>query len=92
MQRLVYDLTSDVILGEDIEMRSWGIWLREAHRVVGQKLHRQLVSAIQAGAMKDGREQRIEKYDCGRYESISAWVTGVKTADFCDEIFWISNS
>jgi hypothetical protein len=40
MQRLVYDLTSDVILGEDIEMRSWGIWLREAHRVVGQKLHR----------------------------------------------------
>ena len=84
----MYDFTSNRILAEDIELKSWGNWIRDGYRAVGQKLHGKLLRAIKAGAIKDGREQWIELYDCGNYESISARVTGVKTADFCDEILW----
>ena len=83
----MYDLTSDIVLAEHIEPRESNlIGMSEDQSEFEQKVQRQLLSAIRAGAMKDGREQRIEHYDCGRSEGVSAWTKGLKIADFCDEL------
>ena len=81
-------MTSDIIVAEHIELKNPVIGLNEDEIVFGQKLHRQLLSAAQEGAMKDGREQRIELCRDAEHENLSAWVKGVKTADFCDELLW----
>ena len=84
----MYDLTSNIILAEDIELKSWVVYGLEGCSDVGPKFRRQFLSAVQAGALKEGRDHRIEYHDCGRYESMSTWVKGVKMADFRDEILW----